>query len=166
MQQCVVINLYTLFTFQFYLKLYKISDNDFLQSMSNHPVHSMDQNVRIMPSSFIPFCEYGGNMSVVGMTLDGFDLPICDKFRPKMLEGQLCYQIDVNEVKDQVDANNALKHGLIFAMDYNEDRMIQEGTVKSEEPTYLNEILGKKYDSFGAHIYIESLGISRALIKT
>ena len=35
--------------------------------------------------------------------------------------------------------------------------MIQEDTVKSEEPTYLHEILGNKYDSFGAKIYIETV---------
>ena len=78
-----------LFTLLFDLKLYNISDNEYVQSISNHPVHIMDQNGTMMPSSFIPFCEYGGNMSVVGMHLDGFDLPICDKFRPKILEGQV-----------------------------------------------------------------------------
>ena len=113
----------------------------------------------MLPSSFIPFCEYGGNMSIVGTYLEKFDFPICDKFRPKILEGQLCFQIDVNELNDQVDAKNTLEHGLIFAMDYNEDRMIKEATVEKNEPTHLHELLGNEYDSLGAKIYIETLGI-------
>ena len=135
------------------------SDTEYVQSMSNHPVHIMDQKGRMLPSSFIPFCEFGGNMSLVGTYFDKFDFPICDKFTPRILEGQLCYQIDVNEVKDQVDSKNALAHGFIFAMDYNEDKMIKEENMRKEEPTNLHEILGNEYDSLAAKIYIETLGI-------
>ena len=49
------------------------------------------------PSAFIPFCELAGDMSVVGTKLDKFEVPVCNSFKAKILNDQLCYEIDVNE---------------------------------------------------------------------
>ena len=40
--------------------------------MLNHPVHipRMDQDV--FPSALIPFCEFGGSMSAMGVKIDQF----------------------------------------------------------------------------------------------
>ena len=52
-----------------------------------------------------------------------FGIPVCTKFRPTVLKGRLCYQVDVNEFMNQVDRKKLMSHGLAFMLDYNEDRM-------------------------------------------
>ena len=65
-------------------------------------------------------------MSVMGTTIPQFELPVCNKFEPHVLDGRLCYLVDVNKIKDQVDPEKAMKTGLIFALDYNKERMLAE----------------------------------------
>ena len=56
----------------------------------------------------IPFCEFGGNMSVMGVKIDQFDVPVCNSFRPKILRDQLCYTVDPNEYKHKIDLTGEL----------------------------------------------------------
>ena len=62
----------------------------------------------------------------MGVKIDQFDLPICNKFKPIILRDQLCYQVDVNEFKDAVDVHKNMKNGLMFVMDYNKEKMSAE----------------------------------------
>ena len=99
-------------------------------------------------------------MSVVGQKIMEFDIPVCNKFIPHMLEGQLCYQLDVKDVKDQVDFKKAVKHGLVFAMDYNEDKMFTE-RVDPPLITHLEQHLWNEEQNLWApeaRIYIETIG--------
>ena len=89
-------------------------------SLSNHPVHLMNGK-SLSPSSFIPFCEFGGDMNIVGTKIDQFDVPACNSFKAKILKDQLCYEIDLNEYKSNFTSEN-LKTGLTFLVDQNEDR--------------------------------------------
>lgn len=41
------------------------------------------------PSSFIPFCSLGGNMSAVGSTVPNFPVPVCSSFKPYLLNSQV-----------------------------------------------------------------------------
>ena len=68
----------------------------------------------------IPFCEFGGNMSVMGVKIDQFDDPVCNSFRPKIVKDQLCYTVDPNVYKHKIDMKG--KISLTLAIDYNEDR--------------------------------------------
>ena len=95
-----------------------------MRSISNHPPHIMVEGHQdVSPSAFIPFCSFGGNRSVMGRFYDKFNTFVCDKFRPAYLDGQLCYQVDVNEQKNKVDGNKMEYHGIEFMLDYNFDRM-------------------------------------------
>ena len=62
-------------------------------------------------------------MSVMGENISNFSIPVCKKFRPSVVEGQPCYQDDVNEFKDEVDEEKLMSHGLVMILDYNEVRM-------------------------------------------
>ena len=44
-----------------------------------------------------------------------------------MLDGQLCYQADVDKFSDLVDKKKMVTEGFVFLLDYNEDRMVNEG---------------------------------------
>ena len=100
-------------------------------------------------------------MSVMGENIQNFDIPVCNKFRPAVVDGQLCYQVDINQFKDQVDSEKLMSHGLMMMMDYNEDRMGLDTSLDFD--TSLGQDLGdmdgaddKKNE---AKIYIETLGM-------
>ena len=52
-----------------------------LRIITNHPVHVQDEDGNLSPTALIPFCELGGNMSVMGVEIDEFDIPFCNAFR-------------------------------------------------------------------------------------
>ena len=75
-------------------------------------------------SAFIPFCDFGGNMSAMGVKIDQFDVPVCNSFQAKILNDQLCYEVDLNMYSDKNNVENDLEIGFNFLMDYNEDRQV------------------------------------------
>ena len=83
-----------------------------------------DEGNNLSPSSFIPFCELGGNMTSVGVKTDNNELPICNSFQATILIDQLCYEIDLEKFKNKDNIEKDLNLGFVFVMDYNEDRQI------------------------------------------
>ena len=49
---------------------------------------------------------------------------MCNSFRSKVLNDQLCYEIDVNDRIDKSVVQKNLKIGLMFIIDRNEDRQV------------------------------------------
>ena len=41
-----------------------------IQRVTNHPVHIVNQNGNTNPTALIPFCDFGGNKSVMGVKID------------------------------------------------------------------------------------------------
>ena len=97
-----------------------ILGNNETQRLDNHPVHIIDEDGGISPSALIPFCEFGGNMSIMGTKMDGFQAPVCNSFRPKIFEGQLCYEVDPDIYRSNISDNSIL--GLSLLISFNEDR--------------------------------------------
>ena len=137
-----------------------LTDTEYIHRISNHPVHILDEHNIPSPSAFIPFCSFGGNMSVMQEYVPNFPNRVCNKFSPIVLEGRICYQVDVNEFMNQVDSKKLMTHGLIFMMDYNEDRL---GLDTNNDETSVDKDYGdmqKKDDKKEkAMIYIETLGM-------
>ena len=119
-----------------------------LQKITNHPVNIIDKKGELFPTAFIPFCEFGGNMSVMGTKIDQFNVPVCSSFRPKILQEQLCYTVDPNMYKRYVDEKNVeLSLGLFI--NYNEDRELSLENDKislSDDENYIIivETIGEK----------------------
>ena len=80
----------------------------------------MDQSGNLSPTALIPFCEFGGNISVMEVKIDQFDVPFCNSFRPKIIQDQLCYTVDPNNYKDKIDLKGDLSLSLLI--NYNENR--------------------------------------------
>ena len=122
----------------------------------------MDSQGRLSPSAFIPFCEFGGSMSIMGEVSSLFDSPVCNKFRPKFRNGQLCYQVNVNEVKDQIENKRDRLLGLTFLLDYNDERMLKSKTLRGNlaaSPSRLYEMKNENSEKkLEAKIYIETIG--------
>ena len=93
-----------------------------MQTISNHPVHILNDEGKFSPSSFIPFCSFGGTF--IGAETEEFPIPVCDIFKPKHYFDQLCYETNLQELRDSSKLRNQLKFGLTLALDYNEERQI------------------------------------------
>ena len=94
-----------------------------LQKVTNHPIHIIDEDGQLSPTALIPFCEFSGNMSVMGVKIDQLDVPVCNSFRPKIIRDQLCYTVDPNEYKHKIDIKGELSLSLFIH--YNEDRQME-----------------------------------------
>ena len=95
--------------------------NTTLQKISNHPVHIINENDDLSKSALIPFCEFGGNISLMGRKIDQFQVPVCNSFRPKILHGQLCYEVDPENYRDKYNFDEKLL-SLSLLISFNEDR--------------------------------------------
>ena len=75
-------------------------------------------------SSFIPFCAFGNEL--IGSEIDGFDMKVCNIFKPKLYYDQLCFETDLQELKDKDNGNltKQLEFGLTLVLDFNEERQI------------------------------------------
>ena len=76
------------------------------------------------PSALIPFCDFGGRTSAVGVMMDEFSVPVCNSFEATILNDQLCYEVDLNRFSNKDNIDRELKLGFNFIMDYNEDRQV------------------------------------------
>ena len=63
----------------------KLSQKDFKDG--NHPVHLVNsEEGNLSTSALIPFCAFAGDMTVVGQSVDGFSLPVCNIFHPREVQ--------------------------------------------------------------------------------
>ena len=60
----------------------------------------------------------------MGVKIDEFDIPVCNSFQARILNDQLCYEVDLNRLSNKDNIERELKLGLNFLMDYNEDRQV------------------------------------------
>ena len=111
------------------------------------------------PSALIPFCEYNGDMLAMGEYIENFDFPVCNKFRPTLLDGDLCYQLDVNSIQN---INATDQPDIIFLLDYNEDRQYNKlsgnGDTHETESRNMKDMAENHGKENDAMIYIETLG--------
>ena len=121
---------------------FNYGNSSVVQKVINHPVHIIEYEEDLLPSSpsaLIPFCAFGGNISIMGKRIKKFDVPVCNSFRAKILNDQLCYEVDPNNFKDLVSSDE-FKQGITFYVDTNDDRQ-----TKSKDTNFM--------------IYLDTLGI-------
>ena len=105
---------------------FNYGNSSVVQKVINHPVHIIEYEEDLLPSSpsaLIPFCAFGGNISIMGKRIKKFDVPVCNSFRAKILNDQLCYEVDPNSFKDEVPLQE-YKQGLTFYVDTNNEKQI------------------------------------------
>ena len=125
----------------------------------HHPVHILDQKGQTSPSSFIPFCEFGGDSSKMGVKLEEFSFPVCNSFRPRILNNRLCYQINPGDFKNNPELEQ--KKGLIFFLDYNEDRQgYRPAKGKNSMIKDLYSSFEQRKESDEALLYLSTIGNS------
>ena len=77
-------------------------------------------------------------MSLLGRKAKGFQAPVCSAFTRKIVNNQLCYEVDLNRFRDQVDWKESLQSGLSLVIDTNDEYdvrklMTENRNIKTEE---------------------------------
>ena len=126
--------------------------------LTNHPVH-FDMDGQMSPSAFIPFCDFGGNMEKMGVKINQFDVPVCNSFQARILNDQLCYEVDLEKFRNNTNIEHELKLGFVFVMDYNEDRQFTFlKAFEKDVDARLSVKLFKEDDNEHASIYLNTIG--------
>ena len=92
-------------------------------------------------------------MSLLGRKADGFQDPVCSAFTRKIVNNQLCYEIDLNRFRDQVNWEESLQSGLSLVIDTNDEYdvrklLTEDGNIKTVEDkldSYHNRQLQGKF---------------------
>ena len=95
-------------------------------------------------------------MSLLGRKVNGFQDPVCSAFTRKIVNNQLCYEVDLNRFRDQVDWQESLQSGLSLVIDTNDEYdvrklLTENGNIKTEEnklDPYQNKQLQEKFSIF------------------
>ena len=105
-----------------FLTEFIIADNEgYSKERSLNPVHLVaDDEGKLPPSAFVPFCSYqADNGSRLGQERAELgNLTMCNTFEPIILEGKLCYSLDITKMeKNSTVAGKA--GGLFLILDPN-----------------------------------------------
>ena len=119
-----------------------------IAEVSLHPVHLLDSMERALPAALIPFCSYQANMSLLGNPGDQFPFVACGKFQPYLLEGQLCYSLDLRDIKSGGSRKGKGK-GLLLVLDPTINSDIDDGD--KQEDTKINN------ESYLARLYLHTM---------
>ena len=136
---------------------------NYVQTITNHPVHILNDSGSFSPSALIPFCDLGGNMEIVGTYHSHFPVPVCTAFKKKILNNQVCYTVDVNKFIKETEMNDQSKIGLNLFLDYNEEKQYidhkREVLVNSSLSMSRNLIKNENKGNINeAMIYFSTLG--------
>ena len=131
---------------------------DFL-GIINHPVHIIRPDHKMSPSAFIPFCDFGGNMSAIGKIISQFDVPVCNSFQAKIMNDQICYEFDIYAYFDSNFIAKDLDLGFSFLMDYSEDRQVLFEQKSKGQQYGLTKSIVETDESQHASIYLDTVGM-------
>ena len=107
-------------------------------------------------------------MSVVGVKLDQFDDPVCNSFQDKVVNDQLCYEVDLNRFSNKSNIAKELELGFYFLMDYNEDRQVtkQSPFAEQEKRSGIGANLLESDKNQHAFIYLNTIGKEQLKLST
>ena len=98
-------------------------------------------------------------MSAMGIKIEQFDVPVCNSFQAKILNDQLCYEVDLSKFSNKGNIERELKLGFNFIMDYNEDRQINfDQSVSVETDVNLATSVVESNENMHAFIYLDTIG--------
>ena len=103
-----------------------------IEGLINHPVHIYDKSGI---SAFIPFCSFGTEL--LGKEFSNFQDQFCGLFRVKIVDGQVCYEANVNQFKNNFNWDQTLYRGLSLIIDtsdeYDVKNILERNSSTNEE---------------------------------
>ena len=104
-------------------------------------------------------------MSATGFKYEQFNLHVCSCFETKMLNDQLCYEVNLNNFSDNSNIENELKLGFNFLMDYNEDRQVTlDHNIVEKELGLANNVAASDEDQH-AFVFLDTIGRNNIFTK-
>ena len=64
----------------------------------------------------ISYIEFGGNVPAMSIKNDNFKTLVCNSFKARILNDQLCYEIDLDQYNTENYIANKLKLGLVLRL--------------------------------------------------
>ena len=97
-------------------------------------------------------------MTQLGRSSHVLNSEVCDKFKPTVLEGQLCYTLDLSLIPT-TKVQEGLDNGLLLILDPGHSKKSQENRSKYEDGNMIQSLKLKPIsgDSSSARIYLNSL---------
>ena len=107
------------------------------KELSLHPVHlTQSEKGDLPPSAFVPFCSYQSDKNLLGKREPELNnLTVCDKFEPTILEGQLCYSLDIAKVGKR-STKTGKTNGLWILLDPNPFRTNVSSEMKPDDQKF------------------------------
>ena len=103
-------------------------------------------------------------MSTVGKKVVNFSAPVCNSFQAKLLNDQLCYEVDLNKLSNKDNIARELELGFTFLMDYNYDRQVQLDKKHFKKGNFgLTSSIMEKDEGQHATIYLDTIGNSNSI---
>ena len=133
---------------------------DTVHRYSNHPVHLVNNDGSLSPSALIPFCDFGGNMSSMGKKIKEFKVSVCNSFQEKIINDELCYEVDLDKYSNKQNIEDELKYGFALVFSYNEDRQISFGenkVVSTSEESLIKDIVNHD-NTLDGKIFVNTIG--------
>ena len=98
-------------------------------SMINSPPHILNKEGKMMPSALIPFCTFNSDMK--GKVMSNISFPVCDLFDPVVLDGKLCYQMDMT--MKMPEEKTFQGDGLMLLLDANIEKSVVRLVERNEK---------------------------------
>ena len=104
-----------------------------MREMSLHPPHMTDSKGNLLPGAFIPFCAY--QTQVLGVLETDLPFISCSMARPTILDGQLCYSINISNIAKEVTKSGG-DNGLLILLDSGPSKTEEEKGGNDEEDVH------------------------------
>ncbi len=89
-------------------------------------------------------------MEAMGTKVKGFNIPVCNSFKAKVIHDQLCYEVDLKNYETKENRENELKRGLFLVLDLHEDRQSFGGEMTKNDKTEF--LKNEKENTFQIHL--------------
>ena len=107
-----------------------------LMEMSLHPPHMINSEESPLPAAFIPFCAYQSN--VLGVLEADLPFTSCSLALPTVLDGQLCYSINISNIAKEKTKSGG-DNGLLILLDSGPSKTEEEKKGKEEKAVHDKE---------------------------
>ena len=101
-------------------------------------------------------------METVGTTIKEIDIPVCNIFQAVIRNDQLCYEADLNKLKDDNDIKvfKQLQSGLVLLLDYNVERQLDLDGKKGKTKMTKKNIIRLNDELNEARIFLNTISIN------
>ena len=130
-----------------------------MEDVINHPVHGLLSSTgSLLPSALVPFCAFASDLSFAGQVTTNITFPVCSQFKPAVIDGQQCYQLDIGAFSNRKLTRRGKENGLLLILDINAEKGINVEQAQGDNDDHTSmDFLNDNKDAHSAKIYIDTL---------